>query len=363
MLEKGKIAARQFAILATLYIVGSAILLFPTMLASKAKQDAWLSAIVAVCIGLLAVSLYVALGKRFPNKTFAEYSELIVGKWLGKAATLSFLLFAVFIATVSLRNIGAFLTDQILTETPIEVIYIMVMAVVAMGVRLGLETFSRAAELFFPWITMLFITLVLLAVPQMKMVHLQPVLEWGGLPILQAAIPSIHFPFVESAVLLMIYPFVNKSRKSGKAFLTGVLLGGIMLTVITLLCIAVLGPVLTAENRYPSYIIAKTINIGNFLQRIEAIMAIIWFLTIYFKLCVLLYAMSLGISQTFRCREYRFLTIPLAGVIIPFTIIEIPNSTYLLQFNQTIMPFYTFTFGLLLPLLLYAVALVRRKKS
>lgn len=51
-----------------------------------------------------------------------------------------------------------------------------------------------------------------------------------------------------------------------------------------------MGAEITARQVYPSYIFAKKINIAHFLERIEAIMAGIWFLTIFFKLTLCFYA-------------------------------------------------------------------------
>ncbi|WP_135550079.1 GerAB/ArcD/ProY family transporter [Paenibacillus cymbidii] len=363
MLEKGKISIRQFTIAVILYIVGSAILIVPAILASKAKQDAWIAAIMAVCISLLVIPLYNALGKRFPNMTLAEYSEVIMGRWLGKAIFLSFLTFPFFIATLTLRNIGDFLTTQIMRETPIQAIHIIVMAIVVMSVKLGLETLARAGELFFPWIMLLVIVMVLLVTPQIKVTNLQPVLEEGFLPLVKAAIPFISFPFLGSIIFLMISPSVNRPMKAGKALFSGVLLGGILLTAMTVLAIVVIGPGGTARESFPSYEIARRISIGGFLERIEVVMAVIWFLTIFFRLTVLLYVLVLGVAQTFRFREYQFLAIPLGVVTILFSIFEIPNNTYLITFNQTVWPLYAPTFGLLLPLLLYIVAVLRNASS
>ncbi len=69
MLEKGKLTVRQFSILVVLFTIGTSILLAPSLLFTRAKQDAWLAAILGLLAGLLAVWLYGTLGKRFPDLT------------------------------------------------------------------------------------------------------------------------------------------------------------------------------------------------------------------------------------------------------------------------------------------------------
>ncbi len=93
MLENGKISARQFTVLVILYTIGTSILIAPSMLAGVAKQDGWIASMLGIGAGLLSVFLYSALGNRYSDKTLAEYSEQILGKWLGKAVALLFLSF------------------------------------------------------------------------------------------------------------------------------------------------------------------------------------------------------------------------------------------------------------------------------
>jgi len=364
MLEHGKIASRQFTFLATLYMIGSSILISPSILASEAKRDAWIAAALTVVCGLLVVPLYIALGSRFPSMTFAEYSEKLLGKWLGKTVSLLFLAGLPFmIATLTLRNIGDFLTTQVIPETPIQAIHIMIIAVVIMGVRLGLEPLARAAELFFPWIVLLFIILVICVAPQIKFENILPVLEKGMKPVLQGIIPFFSFPFLEPVIFLMIFPYVNRKERVGKALFKAVLIGGIMLTVITLLAILVLGPDFTTRTMFPSYTLAKKINIGRFLTRVEVIVAVIWFITIYFRLSILLYITALGVAQSLNLKDYRLFTFPLGMILIVLSLLTVPNSSYLMEFNRMIWPVYVPTFGLVLPLLLLSTAILRNKRA
>ncbi|MDQ6420225.1 endospore germination permease [Paenibacillus sp. LHD-117] len=358
-----KITNRQFAIIVALYIIGIAILIIPSYLTVAAKQDAWIAAILTVGAALAIIPLYNALGRRFPDKTFAEYTEEILGRWIGKAVSFLFFIgFPFLIAALTLRGIGDFMTTQVIPETPIQAVHILFMAVVVMGARLGLEPLVRAAEIFFPWIMLLFALLVVFISPQIKLDNLLPIMEGGIKPIVMASIPFFSFPFLDLAMLLMIYPYVNQTEKAGKAMFIGVLIGGIILCVITALSILVLGADQTARNTFPSYVITKNISIGDFLERIEAIMAIIWFITSYFRLALLFYITALGLTQCLNLRDYKVITLPLAMIVLVFSITAAPHSIYLMNFIP-VGGVYAPTYGLLLPILLLSVAVVRKKGS
>lgn len=361
MLENGKISGWQFTILVFMFTTGSSLLLAPSMLASKAKQDAWLAAIFGLAVGLLLVWLYQTLGNLFSDMTLVEYSEKILGKWIGKAISLLFFTFPFLLGALVLRNIGDFVTTQIMPETPIEVIHIIFLSIVMMGTRYGLETLARSGEILFPWFILFFLILVIFISPQIELKKIQPILEGGMKPVLQSTLPFIGFPFLELVILLMIFPYVNNPKEAGKAFFRGILMGGVVLILLTALAILVEGADETSRNLYPSYILAQKINIGNFLQRIEAIVAIIWFIAIFFKLTICFYVATLSLAQILKLKEYRMLVFPLGMILIILSIVVSPNIVYIATIVLDVWPSYASTFGLFLPLLLLGIAAVRKK--
>jgi spore germination protein KB len=360
MLENEKIGARQFMILVILFTVGTSILLAPSILVTEAKQDAWIAGILGVGVGLLSVWLYSTLGNLFPNKTLVEYSEEILGKWIGKAISLLFFGFSFTLAALVLRNIGDFMTTKIMPETPIESLHIIFLLIVIIGTRLGLEVLARSAEILFPWFIILFLLLVFLLFPEIKFKNIQPILEEGIKPILRSAIPFIEFPFLELVIFLMIFPYVNRTKEAGKAFLMGTMIGGIILIILTVLAILVLGADITSMDMYPTYEIAKKINIVNFLQRIEAIVAVMWFISIYFKLSICFYASVLAFAQIFKLKDSRPLTLPLGMIVIVYSLVVSPNIVYNITVTPKVMMPYGLIVGFFLPLLLLGVASFRK---
>lgn len=355
MLEHGKISIRQFKLLVTIFTIGSSILVVPSGLAAEAKQDAWIAAIVGLLLSMPLIYLYNALGCRFPKLTLAEYSEQILGKWVGKLVSLLFMGYFFLVTALLLREIGDFMTTQIYPETPIAFIEILFLAVVIMAVRYGLEPLTRACEIFLPWILLLCVVLFVFLSPNMKFHNMQPVLEDGIKPLLRAVYSLMGLPFLELAVFLMIVPYVNRPSAVKKAFYGGTLAGGIVIVLITLLSILVIGADLTHRQLYPSYALAQTINVGGFFQRVEAMMAAIWLLTIFFKLTVCFYASLLGFAQTLRLKDYRFLTLPFGMLTLVLSIAAIPSTTYFNNFVARMWTPFSLTFGLFLPLVLLGV--------
>ncbi|WP_289135049.1 endospore germination permease [uncultured Brevibacillus sp.] len=362
MVTETKISVRQFGMIVTLFSIGTPILIIPAGLAGLAKQDAWLAAVLGVGLGLLITGLYCALGSLFPEKSLVEMNELVLGKWIGKTISITFVFFNLVTAAELLFFVGNFLTTQIMPETPIQSINIIFACVVLMGVRLGIETLARSAEMLFPLFFVLFLILAIFVSPQIKWENIQPVLETDMNVLFKAAIFFTSVFSFSPVALLMIFPAsVDRFKEARKAFLTGTLIGGLVLIIIIALAILVLGSETTARQMYPSYALAKKINVGNFLQRIEIVMAGMWFITIFFRLSCYFYASVIGLAQTLNLKDYRFLVLPLGILMIILSLIVHPNIVHSEEYNTHEWITYAATYGLLLPVLLLGVNACRKK--
>ncbi|MFC7371072.1 endospore germination permease [Fictibacillus iocasae] len=362
VLEKGRISIRQFTILVALYTIGTAILIIPSILAAKAHQDAWLSGILGLACGLLMIYFYWKLSERFQYRNFVEILELCFGKVIGRtAAFLFFICYVLLLSTFVLRDIGDFMLTVMMVETPIEAIHIIFLTIVLYGVWLGLEVFTRTMELFLPFIVLLLITLFITLLPQIEFANILPVLENGIRPVLSSSFSFVVFPFLEMIVFLMIIPSVNTPEKTKKAFLLGTAIGGGLLVLLSALSILVLGSIETARSIYPTYDLTKTINIREFFQRVEALMALIWFITVFVKLVLLLYASCLAIAQVFQLQEYRILILPVGLLLYVLSLSIFPSTSYLLEFTP-VYNLYTVFWCLGLPAVVWVVSLLRGRQ-
>lgn len=362
MVRNEKISARQFGILVALYSIGTTILIIPTVMAIEAKQDAWIAALLGVGISMLLVGLYCAVGNLIPSMSLVELMEELFGKWLGKACSLTFIFFSLVTASELLYIVGTFITTQIMPETPMQSINAIFACIVIMGVRLGVETLARSAELLFPLFVFLFLVFVIFVSPQIEFDHIQPVLEADFKDLFRAAVYFTSVFSLSPVVLLMVFPAsVNRPKKAKRTFFSGTIIAGVMLIMLIALSILVLGVETTQMQTYPSYALAKKVSVGNFFQRIEIVMAGMWFISIYFKLSLYFYASVTGLAQTLHVKDYRFLTLPMGFVIVALSMVIHPNILHSVEYNKEPWLLYVSTYGLVLPLLLLVVYAFRRR--
>ncbi|WP_158630027.1 endospore germination permease [Cohnella sp. AR92] len=363
LLEKGRISTRQLAILIVFMTVGDSILILPSLTAEAADQNAWLSVILGGALAMPVLWIWGALARFYPQANLIEIVQSLLGKWLGGAVALYYSVYFFFVAAGLIRELGDFFTIQILAQTPLRAIHLLLLFVLAWGLAKGLEPIVRTGELFFPWFLLMLTALIVCLTPNLRPVNLKPFLSEGISPVLHGSLYVLVYPFAELVALLMVLPYVNRKANTKRDYYLAALFGGLIMLIIVLFSLLVLGPFLTSNQVYPTYALAKKVNIGNFLQRVEAVVAIIWVLSTFFKTAIHSYAFLLGMAETFKLQGYRRLIGPYVLLQFGMAYIITPNFTFYTDVLYKYWPFWDLTNALLLPLILLAAHAAGRKRT
>lgn len=339
------------------FILGSAILLIPQELSAKAGRDAWVSMLLATLAGLGIIYLYTTLALKFPGKSFIQYSEIILGKTLGKAAGLVMIWMALVLASLVVRDFGSFLTATILPSTPMLVINTLIAFLVVITIKSGLEVLVRVNMFMMPPLLFALVVLTILAIPNMELKRLLPVMENGFKPLIRGALYPIGFPFAETALFTMIIPHIDPGRVR-RALLLGALTGGFLILMIIIRTLLVMSPEIIARTGYPVLEAVRMIDLFDFIQRVEALIIINWLGFGFIKITVCFYAFVKGLAQWFNLKDHNTLILPAGIVILALSLIVFENQPEAISFIDIWAPF-TFIAGVAVPLLLLIVAGIR----
>ena len=359
MKNRAGISLRQFYIMTFGLTIGTSILIIPSGLAHTAREDAWIAALCSLLINLVMVLLYLAVARLYPGRDLYEILEAGFGKWVGKIISLLYLFYFMILTGTLLGDLGFFITSEILPETPIEAVQILFLIAAVVCVSSGFVVFARVCELLFPWVLFLFLILVLALIPKIDWNHIKPVLEGGLSPILLGGYQSSVFQ--ELIVLMTFLPLVRKPKSGERALLLGTFTGGMVVSLIVLLSLLILGIEQTENSTFPAYALAKTINIGNILQRVEGILITIWVLTFFIKISLLYFSILKGLQSVFHLRNQNYLIYPLAVLFIIIAWNTYINTVYINEIIAKVWGNFAFIFLVILPLLLYGLTLIRRK--
>lgn len=355
-----KISIRQMTMWFILYQLGSAFLVLPSNLASIAKQDAWISLSLVLAVQVLMIMVYTGIVKHFNGVPFEQYIQTLFGKWFGKLFLLMFtLMFPFLIMSLSLRDLGEYITTVIMPETPMEAIFVMMLGAVIYVVYCGVTSIGRAAEVLFFLVMALLVLGYLSLIPTAKVSNLLPVFEFGWKPIVHASFTNIAFPYIESVLFLY---FTTQPEKWRNIVMKSSLFSGALFMYVTVIVIAVLSQGVVSTLTFSSYFAVRTISFSEFFERFEVAVSVVWFIAIFFRLSLLMYVSAKGLAAVFQLENYRSLLIPLGLMAYVIAGVLWPNTAVILT-TYRIWPYYAMIFGIICPILIWIVGQIKRSVS
>ncbi|MNC05975.1 Spore germination protein YndE [compost metagenome] len=330
----------------------------------QAKQDAWISVVVAGGIALLIALLATQAAQLYPGQTLFEYSQTILGAWIGKAVLVIYLVQWYTITPIVLRQFSDVVQVMLLHGTPKEaVMLLMIFVIVYATYAGGIEGIARCGEVLGP-IILLMISLALIAsANNIHWKNILPVYADSGMAgILGGALAPASY-LGHSVEYLMFASFMTKPGK-GPFYAFGAVLTAVFFVLITTTMIILTIDVNLSTNMwYPFFEMIKKISLFGFMDNFDAIPVVIWIASVFVKLAVFLFLMSYGTAQFLHVRNWRNLIWFIAPVMFVFALVPQnvteATSNYLQRYW---VPFAMPVNMLGLPLLLLVAGKWRQRK-
>lgn len=310
---------------------------------------------------MTAVVLYV-LGLRYPKQTMFEYSEKILGRFLGKGVGLIFVLLFFLTASFGLNSITGLLTTAVMPETPQSVFYLIMLIVAAYAVNAGLEPIGRLSELIGPLVLITLLIALAFNVNNIKLENLKPVFQMSMREDLQnSLLPGSLYGI--SIIMGVFMAYHNNPKDTLKAILGGVVTGTLLIILNLLAVIMVFGTNMCTQLRFPLYSFVQMIKVGDFFERLEPLAMILWIAGGFLSITMLYYVSTLGFAQLLNLPDYKPLTPYIGVVLFIITLLLFRNITDTDVFFERIFPYLALPVEGGLTTLLLFVSLFRQRKQ
>ncbi len=312
-----KINNRQLFII--LFMIRSTVLMsfLPVLTSADALQDAWVAAVISFFPVALLLYLICRTVQGYPDMTAVDYMQNLLGRWVGKVVS-AFLIFVfLHMAAAEGRIYAAVITIDFLTETPLVFVLGTVLVLGAVAAHAGIEVIGRCADLVMPVFFIILLGSLLISTPLFAdgLSNLEPVLARGFGPPLRASVVPTGAA-ARFLVLTMLTRTLNQPRKVLRISMASFTLSTIMLIIASLVVVVVLGPHKGARTVFPLFTMIRTIQLSEFLERVEIFAIFAWAFGTFIGVSVLLYCATKGLSQLLGLRTYR----PLIGPVFLFVL-------------------------------------------
>lgn len=300
----------EAVVLLTMSNMAKIFLSFPRSLVEVAGEAAWISSLAGLVLVLFQVVLFYTLLKNHPGKNIVDLTGEALGKIVGTAANVSYVLYFTAVGALFTRIYSEALLLTALPRTPISVVSTGYIAMALLGSYLGLEAMARSARITYPFVVAGISVLLLSLMPQWDATQLFPVLGNGPAGILEGAVAAgASTEILLSAVIVLSF---HGPGMFGKITARAMLMGFAYLTLLEIVLILTILPITAQEYTLPFYELSRLIFLGRFIQRVESIFIIIWGFIGMIKVALTLYAAAVTLAGTFRLPDYQPLIWPLA---------------------------------------------------
>jgi spore germination protein KB len=360
MLKQGEISNRQAMLLLIATVLPTSIFSLPALTVAEAKEDAWISIIIASIVGTVVVYNAVLLGRKFPGKTIVEYCEDILGKIPGKLAGLIFIGFFLYLTAMSTREFSEFMVTVFLDDMPIVILLTTIIFVCALAVFQGLEVIGRLNGILIVLVIGFFLLSLLLATGEMQFTRILPVYANGLIPIFKGSI-HVAVRMGEVIIIAFLMPYMNRKTYAGRTGLTAVFILTALFLLTVIVAISCFGAFETGRLLFPNFMVARNIIFTDVLERVESIFMLIWVFGAFSKLTVCYYITVLITSQWLNLESYHSLVLPIGTVIVGMSLLDYLNISELIGFLDKVWNPFALSIELGIPVILLLVAFIRRK--
>ncbi|WP_440970532.1 spore germination protein [Peribacillus frigoritolerans] len=357
---KDRITTPQTAVIIINFILGTGLLTLPRSSTEKAHTpDVWISVIIGGIIAIIAGVIMVKLSQQFPDKTFYQYINEIVGKWVGSFLSLVIICYFLMTSGFQLRSMAEVVRYLLLEGTPTWAIIMIFMWVGLYLIIGGINPIARLFEIILPLTVILFLVVTFMSIKIFEIDNLRPVLGEGITPVLKG-VKTTALAFSGPEIMLLLIPFMNQPKKAVKALLVGVSIPLIFYVITVVMVIGALSVDGVVTRTWPTLDLIRSFEIsGLIFERFESLLLVVWIMQIFATFTITYFAAALGLAQLTKKSIHPFMF----GLLpILYIIAMIPkNMNDLFKQGDFVGNIALFLFGLL-PLLLLIISRIKGGK-
>ncbi len=341
------ITGKQMQSIIVMFWLGSLIVLGAN---KEAKQDFWISILLATVMFLPFMWLYIRLISLYPGMNLFEILFQIFGKVFGRIMSLLFVVFAIHLGGQLVRIFSEFISIVNMPETPEALTASVLMLFVVWSVKNGPENIGRVSK--YTWVMLgIFIPFTfIVGMKDMKFSNLMPIMNTDFKSLLGSSYSFLTLPLGQAILCLSFFSAVDKTVKPWKIFIKALIISITITLVVVLRNIFILGPSVVSLFYFPSYEAVSIMTSGEFFSRFEVLIGINLMLAGFIKTCVCLYSASLGLAKVLNVTDQKTLAVPCALLFVTLSGLLYKNTQEWVGWIKYYQ-FYSIPFQIILPVI------------
>ena len=358
-----KISTRElFTVLVSLFI-----LVFPKIatqiILNKGNTSSLLVLVIGFILGLIPLFIIIFLINKSNNKSIFVYNKdnfKILGSIIN-ILYISLFLFLLFVLSYTILN---FTINQLLVRNSYYIVAFIYSSLIALAVCKGKEIICRSSLILYFLLMISVIFGFIMLIPEVTLDNMLPIISTNYKTIISLAftIPSYSVLLFICILCLNKNDIVDK-EKLNKRIIQAYLVGSFIVLLFYFFIIGVYGIDLASIYIYPEYYLFKKINLFNFIQRVENIMATSFYISSFSGICFLIYFIKIYFKDTFKIENKTKINV----FVFIITILISFFSTYMFTHYkiQVLILKFPYIFGCIFIVLLvnFILSIIKRDNN
>jgi spore germination protein KB len=308
-----------------IFLAGAKIFGFgPTATISRTGSSAWLALVISTLLALVGLWGWLKWAHLTGKSGFVASLRQTLGHFLGDLVAVVVLAVFVLGISLSIRIFAGGAVIGLLPKFPLEILIVMSILSAIYSAWLGLEVVGRCATFFFPLSILSIIAIVLGSKDLLVFSNLMPVFGLGVKETLLTGLIDTGL-LVPLSAAMVLKPYMRRKKDLEKGSYMGAIAAGAALVIGAMLVTMAFPYPLGSRKVEPLGVITRAVNLGRYVQRIEAIFTFSWFLTFAVQASagyIVIMILFSDLAKTHTIRPF----IPAIGVL-SFGVSALPADT------------------------------------
>jgi len=335
--------------------VGVGVLGAPRYIFAEARQDAWLSILIAfVYIIIVAWVMFIILNQ-YKNTDIFGIQVDIFGKWIGKLlGTIYIVFFAAELLSVLLTYVE--IVQIFLYPTiPTLVMGLILMILVVYSVLGGIRVIVGVVFLFVlatPWVFILLYD----PITRMEILHFHPMFQASATDLLKGA-KATAYTFLGLEMLFILYPFIENKKNAKLPVYLGLSVSALLVLVTTIISIGYYSPYGLDKMDWAVLSLFKSVSLA-FLERFDYIIIAEWMMITVPTMIFLMWGVTHGLKRLYSIRQKK--TVYVVAVLV-LSISYFFKTDYSIQKFTDVVSMVGFWIIFVYPIVLLPIVLIKKQ--
>ena len=362
--EKYKISSAQLILLVICSRIMFAYTYLPVINTPPHNQDAWIVVLISTFYAILLSLPVLFLINKFKGVQFDQIFKAILGNVIGKIFLLLMVLFFIYCSAACTLLAIVFINSYMFPDTPSWMLLLFIVLPGAYASIKGIGTISRLAFFVVPYILLTVVLFFLLSIGQLDFTILMPMFSDSSFLDLNLGGFLTAGYFSEALAFLVLAPYLKPEVNINKTFIYSALLFTLAFMVMVIPTLTLLGLDIARHSWNPYYMFTRQVSAFQFLQRVESLNVIAWFLGLLIKTSLFNFLACHTLAKVFGTKSHKLFVAPVflgASIIL---LLPAVNRTNVIDFLRSYMVFppIVLFYIVVLPVIAIIVYLFRRKK-